>query len=127
MSVELVVIGFVLATVTTVSGVLILRKMRQVDEVLDAAEEAAEEDQEEFEKIAGVEKDLTRLYSLIDGRKNTQVIYAACNEFEHLNNVEGFASVVTLFKHRHRKRALERLEIFCQEWRENGLKLYGRI
>ena len=78
-------------------------------------------------KRSGVEADLEHLRGLIASKKNTQLIYAACGEYEHLNMVEGFGAVATLFKHRHRKRALDRLEIFCREWDENGLKLYGRI
>lgn len=79
------------------------------------------------DKRDGVNKDLSHLYRVIRSGKNTQEIYAVCCGYEHLNKVEGFAAVVTLFKHRHRKRALDRLATFIREWEENGLKLYNRI
>lgn len=127
MAVELVLLGIALAVIAVIGGALVIKRMGQVEQLEEVAYDAIEEDQEEKEKLDGVAKDLTHLRWLIDSKKNTQVIYHACLEYEHLSKVEGFASVVTLFKHRHRKRALERLEIFCQEWDENGLKLYGRI
>lgn len=94
---------------------------------LQAIAEEFTEDVIESRKIDGVNADLNDLDNLIQSGKTTQEIYAACKKYEHLNKVEGFAAVITLFKHRHRKRALARLEVFCREWVENGLKLYDRI
>ncbi len=121
-----IVIGVVVAGICLyllVAGICLYLLYKRLLKLKDKRRTACADDG----KICGVEADLKHLRRMITSKKNTQLIYAACEEYEHLSKVEGFSAVATLFKHRHRKRALDRLEIFCREWKENGLKLYGRI
>ena len=72
-----------------------------------------------------VEEEIATLNSIIMKKKVLEV-YAVAVHFKYLTKVEGFQAVLTLLKHRHRARALKRLDTFVKEWEENGLKLYNR-
>lgn len=89
--------------------------------------ECQTESSQDLERQRGVNIDLADLEKTIASGADTQAVYVVCKHYTYLTKVEGFSSVVTLFKHRHRARALKRLATFKQEWQENGLKLYDRI
>lgn len=72
----------------------------------------------------GTAADLETARSLFKKGLKAHNIADELKKLNHLPHLEGYESVITLLKHHHRKRALERLQELSNEWNEEGLRLY---